>query len=300
MYLAIFLAVAAGNDWLWRHIFTLRPNIFRRTGSGRNLLHIAVKSRNLDCIETILGRGYTDLIHCTDTMGESPISLAQQMGLKEAVDVFDLTKNDNIKGNKEIGCNLKQSTGQEVISNLTNNQNVNQVRAWSAKMQNRLVSTSNTSLLARQKSQKSKKIKALIDPEVIHNSTSGPLCLPSMPFTTFPLSMPRLSGVYNHKPSSSAPNLSSPEPPKGPAALAYTKSEPKERNSSYRRLTRNSSLDDISFQKPCGVQQVVFLPPWRRDCKNQKTDEKPEQIKKAEDKSEDSIGRKSNAQQAER
>ena len=291
LHVALLVAVATDNEKLWKYLLKLGPNICKRTGSGRGLLHIAVQARSIDCIKSILEISGASLIDFKDTMGESPLALAEKTGFTEAIDAFQQYKSEG---------NLNKIDKPELVSRSSKNPQISHQRSRSAKEQRRPVSTPNSPRLGGMKRyqllDREKAYKTLINSSSIdasNSSTDDSVRLPSIArerplnFTAPLLPMKtHLTVVANRKshslsaPVSPASNTSTPE---FVQSSIRKKSENEDRNYDTDCSEDWSLKVDMPEQKPLGVRQVVFLPPWRRGGMKQKEPEKPEQILKSED-----------------
>ena len=297
LYVGIFVAVGTGNEELWRHLLDLTPNIYKRTASGRNLLHIAVNARNLYCIERILERTGLVLIDSKDKSDQSPLDLANKICFFEAVDTFKKYKEAS-ESNRMGRTYLDEKIGhQNEESNLTKNTRLSYLRTNSTDKNRKAVSApSSPRLRMMQKCQ-------LLDRGKIQNvlkscandkdlSTDNSAGLPDIsneessnlePAAV--LRKSRLSvGANCTSISVSAPvspvlNARITEVAEIPSRIRSTLQK-KNEDESCRKKSDGNSNQSILEQKPLVMEQVVFLPPWKRG--SQKKSDNLEQEEKYE------------------
>lgn len=310
LHVALCSAIAVGNDPFWKFLLTFRPNVHKRSGSGRTLLHIAVQAGNLDCIQAILKSGGADLIDNRDVMSNSPLMLAETTGFTEAVETFQrYLRGEEAREKEEPFCyNLDRNSNKAMVSNSNSVTKNNPVRMGPIEKQSRSVSTPNTPVMKRKKSHKlldrestwTMSTKSADDDSAIKNSSY----LLGQSREKLPLNLPRLSeSACTKNISTSVPILptlhaSSPELLQGTQDTDKVSFKQEESTQQYRCNTncRREGPDEM----PSGVQQVVFLPPWRRAGKTKNDGGKPEKFQNVDEKLEDEMKSGSSYQRAKR
>ena len=168
LYVGVFLAVATNNERLWRYLLDLRPKIYKRSASGRNLLHVAVHARNLDCIECILEGTGQMLIGSKDNKEVSPLDLAKRISFTEAVTTFERYKETSESGQKNMGrpVSLNDVAHQDGEPNSTKGPKGCYLRVNSNEKQKQLVTRPISPALVMDKPN-------LLDREKVNNSLKG-------------------------------------------------------------------------------------------------------------------------------
>ena len=297
LYIGVFVAVATGNEQLWRYLLDLKTNIYNRTASGRNLLHIAVHARNLDCIECILERTGFVLIDSKDKSDESPLDLANKICFVEAVEAFKTYREvSELNRNRMVRVYLDEKMGhQNEESNSTKNSQLCYIRANSTDKNSKAVSKSSSpssrimqtcQLLDREKTPNLLKSCAT-DP-----CTDNSMRLPGVSNEEFSnmesVVVPKISllsvdakckPISRSAPVSPVPNPRITEVTELSSRM-WSPLQKKNEDRSCRKNSDGNSNQRILDQRPLVMEQIVFLPTWKRGI--QKNSENPQHVEKCE------------------
>ena len=275
LYVALFIAASTCDITLVRKLLGLRPNISKRTASGRNILHLAVATGDIDLTEAVLYYDCSDLIQAGDSRGETPLDLATKADNVELVEVLmSRIYQGNMAGKKPDEMFRK---GRKISrASASNSLRITGTAESKFPNSSRFVSHSTpSSPQLRRKSQ---------DPSTLGHGKTDDILVKKFDYSTRQgptsgetVNLPNILHVppnqstrpISGRRSSLAPRLSSPVP----SAQRSPKS-----GREVRKFSAPDTYDDV-FQlhnDQRGMQQVVFLPPWRRSGRSHSSEETKE------------------------
>ena len=291
LFVASCIAIASNNEILLKKLFQCNPKLDKRTASGRNLLHFAVLSDSWETINLILKNGGAQLITAQDSYEETPLNLAEKVGATASVELFQgylgqqaMEAEANQRENPIF--EQKKKVSRQRISNSLN---IPASRRLSVQTSPSQMSHSTPS------SPRSERVKreGLLDREKIANSLSRP-GENNLSCRRGKMSVGQLELPNSRRPSGEI-GTGSKLSPRSPLNLnvslrrksTTTQSAPVSPNAAIAppfaptpspKLSpnppRGPSKSSVGTVKGSGLQQVVFLPPWRRDGGNKISDGK--------------------------
>ena len=290
LFVGLAIAVASGNQSLAIHLIRKvdSASVFRkRTSSGRTLLHFAVAGASWNCIELILVQGCFDLVTAEDRRGETPVMLAAKTGQASLVkDMQDFSSKNQIEDNNNSGS-AEQQTKKEVRRQggslkININKQLSIEEDCDKKSQSTPTSPSHEKLNTHR----------LLDRETLANSVGNlkqrvSLVSGNKAKVSSSDSLPQLIPAATHKENKTyksfldtdhlvtqeAPRARSlsPSPPRKHSLQIFDRRKRSPASISApaspklnRRLTPSPLAVSPSENRGGGVNQVVFLPPWRR------------------------------------
>eukprot|EP00112_Aurelia_sp_Birch-Aquarium-sp1_P013049 Seg2754.4 transcript_id=Seg2754.4/GoldUCD/mRNA.D3Y31 product="hypothetical protein" protein_id=Seg2754.4/GoldUCD/D3Y31 len=289
LFVASCIAIASNNEILLNRLFQCNPKLDKRTASGRNLLHFAVLSDCLEIINLILKNCGVQLVTAQDSYEETPVDLAKKVGATVSIELFQGYLTQQVMETEAEQCEnqlfeQKKKVTRQRISN-----------SLSIPANRRLSVQTSPSQMSRSTptSPRCERVKreGLLDREKIANSLSKPnenkLSSRRGKMSVGQLELPnfrRSSVDTGSKLSPRSPlninvslrrkSMTTQSAPVSPntAKAPHFASTPSPKLSP--NPPRGSSKSSVGTTNGSGLQQVVFLPPWRRDGSHRNSDGK--------------------------
>ena len=286
LFVASCIAIASNNEILLKKLFQCNAKVDKRTASGRNLMHLAVLSDSLETINIILKNGGGQLITAQDSYEEAPVNLAEKVGATASVELFQGYLTRQAMETEADQCENPVFEQKKKLSRqrISNSLNIPASRRLSVQMSRSTPS-----------SPRSERVKqeGLLDREKIANSLSKPgennlssrrgkMSVGQLELPSFRRQSVEVGNGLRLSPRSplnvnlslrrkSTTTQSAPVSPNTAIAppFAHTPSPKLSPNP-----PRGSNKSSVGTTNGSCLQQVVFLPPWRRDGSNKNSDGK--------------------------
>ncbi len=276
-FVALFIASINADKELITHIYKRITDfniLNKRTASGRTLLHAAVTSGDSSCIELILLHANSDLLLAVDSSGDSPITLADKQGyysvirkIREHLKIHEKMEDLDDTAKLKMKKALARRRGTQSLKLA-----VDRTAVSSTEIKQRSLSTPASPSVYRH--------TRLLERESLTNSLTE-LEKTNKSSASSREMLPRLadySGKSESKQflhpsvdgSKHSPRSLSPSPPRSltirrkSTQSASAPVSPNHLKCSPRGSPMPPSIPSPTDDKDSGVQQVVFLPPWRR------------------------------------